>query len=472
MSFTSPGYAALLAATVLGCLMLRGRARLLLLLAASYSFYFTWGAGYVVVLALVTVVHFAAALGVERSDHPRTRRLWLGLAVAASLGVLAVFKAASAQGAPFGPLLDRAAGLAGAVVLPAGLSFYTLQALGYTLDVYDRRVRATRDLPSFAAFLSFFPQLLAGPIERAKDLLPQLAAPRVPGADRLGEGVALVLVGLTKKLVLADRLAPLLAPVFRDPAAHDGARLLSSLIAMPVALYLDFSGYTDIARGSARMLGIELTKNFDFPFAATRPSEYWRRWHWTLTRWVMDHVFRRLGGVRRRRRGRTAANLVISLGLVGLWHGPSWTFLLWGVANGLVLAVQFAFRTRRSRRPERVRRGRSKPWLAALGGWLATGAVLFGLAPLFFCPDLGTAIGYWRGLVLEPWVFGPRSLDAALAVFLCGFFLFQAAGRAGWLDVIRARAPSPLRALAAALLLYALLFGAVPSGERFVYTRL
>ena len=463
MSFASFDYLALLLVVLVATALLRWRARLLVLLAASYVFYCHEQPQYGLIIAFSTLVDYLAALGIDGSRDQRRRRMWLAAGIGANLGLLGYFKYTHFALEVFRPVLD----LAGIdlrpfrLALPAGISFYTFQSMSYILDVYRGVSRPTRDGTLLATYVAFFPQLIAGPIERARSLLPQLARrPRV-SFDMLWDGACLVLAGLAKKLVLADRLAVLTYAAYQDPATHDGWELLLALVAMPVSLYLDFSAYTDIARGSGRMLGIELSRNFDFPFAATSPADYWSRWHMTLTRWVRDYVFQPLGGWRRRRLLRSVLNVVLAMGLVGLWHGASWSFIAWGLANGVILAGQWMLR---------VRFGRStRSRLRSLLGWLATCGLLLPTAPLFFCPTLRLAAGFWRGLVLHPWTsFGEPSLSV-LALFLIVFFGLQAAGRGFKGGSLWQRTPAPLKGALVAGLLYLVLFGSVPTVQRFVY---
>jgi len=329
--------------------------------------------------------------------------------------------------------------------------------MSYTIDVYRGRVKPTRDLALFASYVSFFPQLVAGPIERAETLLPQLAAPRRLDLQRACDGLGLIFIGLFKKLVLADRLTPFLYPKFQQPAFFDGYELLLALVSMPVALYLDFGGYTDIARGSARLLGVDLSRNFDFPFTSRSPGELWQRWHRTLTLWMRDYVFQPLSGW-------PVLSLVAPATLIGLWHGAAWKFVLWGLGNGLALGAYILWRIRGPRASER-RKGSLLAWLGTLLFWAWT----LLLMALFFCPDVTTAAAYWQRLFTTGWeTIGDPSL-AALVAFLTVFMAVQIAGRHAPWRVWWARTPAGVRGLAFALLFYAVLFGSVPVGAKFVY---
>ena len=270
----------------------------------------------------------------------RARKRWLIVSLVVNLGILGLFKYADFFVDSFAALLARfdvdASPGTLSLVLPIGISFYTFQSLSYTMDVYRRRVEPERDVLDFALYVAFFPQLVAGPIERAKRLLPQIKAARVIGWDRFHSGSWLVLIGLAKKVVVADNLALLVDQVFGAPGEATGAEILVASYAFAWQIYCDFSGYTDIARGIARMLGFDLMLNFDLPYLARNPTDFWRRWHISLSSWFRDYLYIPLGG-NRSGAGRTYLNLVIVFLLCGLWHGAGWTFVLWGGYHGVLL---------------------------------------------------------------------------------------------------------------------------------------
>jgi alginate O-acetyltransferase complex protein AlgI len=458
VTFVSFEYLALLALTVAFYYLLPWRARVLLVLLASYVFYCYWEPWYGYLIAGTTLIDYGAALAMHGSTDPRRRKLYLLASLTANLGILAWFKYTNFALDTLRPLLGDA-GLAVPhldVLLPVGISFYTFQEMSYTIDVYRRRIEPTRDLLLFATYVSFFPQLVAGPIERADQLLPQLRTVHRFDFARLQEGVGLIFVGLFKKLCLADRLTPFLLPRFQQPGQFDGWDLALALAAMPVALYLDFGGYTDIARGSARLLGIELVRNFDFPFTSTNPGELWRRWHASLTSWMRDYAFVALPG-------NPALSMLLPAALLGLWHGAGWKFLLWGVGNGFALVAYVTWRI--NRKTPGGRRG---------GPLAAAGTVVFWvysllLMALFFCPDLGTAVAFWRALATHSWSAWSEPTLVALAVFLAVFLAVQFAGRylpwrARW-DALPGWAHGALFAV----LFYVVLFFSVPLGQKFVY---
>jgi len=305
--------------------------------------------------------------------------------------------------------------------------------------------------------VSFFPQLVAGPIQRADDLMPQLAVAQRFRLENVTSGIGLIFIGLFKKLCLADRLTPFLYPKFLGPAGFDGFELLLSLIAMPVALYLDFGGYTDIARGSGRMLGIEIIRNFDFPFTSRNPGELWQRWHISLTAWMRDYVFVALPG-------RPVLSLLVPAALLGLWHGAHWKFVLWGIGNGLALGVYVLWRIHG---PSASVRHRQRAFRILCTAVFWTYEML--LMALFFCPNVRTAVIYWRSFFAQPWETVGHPTLTALLVFLVLVMVVQYLGRYWDWRTAWARVPAWARGMAFAVLFYVVVFGSVPVGERFVY---
>lgn len=325
------------------------RGQNVLLLVSSYFFYGWWDWRFLSLIFISTVVDYWAGLAMERAgENERRRRIALWVSVATNLGILGFFKY-------FNFFADSLAGLLQVVgvdtpvrhlniILPVGISFYTFQTMSYTLDIYRRQLKPTRNFLDFAAFVSFFPQLVAGPIERAAKLLPQIEQPRTIRRGDMESGAWLVVWGLFKKCVVADNLAVLVDGVFGAETATGAAALLA-LYAFAFQIYCDFSGYSDIARGLARWMGIELMLNFNNPYFAVNPKEFWARWHISLSSWLRDYLYISLGG-NRRGRGRRYANLALTMLLGGLWHGAAWTFVVWGAFHGLLLVVYHAWASR------------------------------------------------------------------------------------------------------------------------------
>lgn len=316
------------------------------LLAASYYFYMCWNAKYVVLLLLSTIVTYVSGVLLERcgnsdvEEKSRTRRKKLCVAVGfiLNLSILFVFKYlnfgleslqqifAQMHIALNVPKID--------LLLPVGISFYTFQALGYTMDVYRGEIYAEKNFFQYALFVSFFPQLVAGPIERSKNLLRQLDKPAKPSIDSLRDGFLLMLWGYFLKMVLADRIAVFVDTVYGDFETYTGVYLIVATILFAVQIYCDFSGYSVIAMGTAKILGIQLTENFDAPYLASSVAEFWRRWHISLSSWFRDYLYIPLGG-NRKGKVRKYCNLLLTFGVSGLWHGADWSYVIWGLLNGL-----------------------------------------------------------------------------------------------------------------------------------------
>lgn len=471
MTFVSAEYAILLAAVVVLFHTVAPGARMPLLTGASYVFYAWWNPWHAVLILASTLVHFTAGRILETRGEGWIRRLALGGAIAASLGLLGYFKYAN-----FGldVLRQATASSPGAlpsalsIVLPAGISFYTFQCIAYTVDVYRGKIPAERSFSTFALFVSFFPQLMAGPIERASDLLPQLRRAAAWKAEEFEEGIRLLIWGLVKKTVVADRLVAVAGPMLRDPAGNAAPDLFLASLALFTFVYFDFSAYTDMARGSARLFGIRLSENFRWPMTATNPADGWRRWHMTLTSWVRDYVFVPLGGMRPKGWPHTAAVTLLTMGLLGLWHGASWNFVAWGVFHGVVLLGYFLFhqafksRLRRLRGPAAVG--------VSLGGWAFTMACHAVAMVWFFSPDMAAALRIFRryGDVLD-WGRVLHPATPGLAVVLALLWLVHAWGREREpLESIERLAPWCRAAIYLALILAAVFLAA---GERpaFIY---
>lgn len=307
------------------------------LLVVSYVFYGWWDWRFLGLLFASSFVDYLLGIAVEGSPSPSRRRTWVGVSLIVNLGLLAVFKY-------FNFFVDSMEALLLAVgmqphlptlriLLPVGISFYTFQSLSYTIDVYRGQIRATRDPIAFLAFVSFFPQLVAGPIERATNLLPQFLAPRTFTMDRARDGLRQMLWGFFKKIVIADSCAPIVNEIFAgDVSVTPGAKLFFGAFFFAFQIYGDFSGYSDIAIGCSRLFGIGLSQNFAYPYFSRSISEFWRRWHISLSTWFRDYVYMPLGGWRSKA-GRLR-NILITFSVSGLWHGANWTFLAWGALHG------------------------------------------------------------------------------------------------------------------------------------------
>ena len=376
------------------------------ILAASYFFYGWVDWRWVLLLVASSVVNTFAAQVIARSPSRSNRRRALIAAVAFDLGLLAVFKYLGFFVSEMDGALDSI-GLGSPlplvqIVLPIGISFFTFQAISYVVDVYRGETPAAL-LVDVAILQAFFPHLVAGPIVRANELLPQLRTPRDPRTVLAGPAIFLIAGGLLKKTVIADELARrVVDPVYSDPSAHSAAELTLAFYGFAAQIYCDFSGYTDMAIGLALLLGYQLPQNFNRPYMALSLQDFWRRWHMTLSRWLRDYLYIPLGGNRGGRR-RTYRNVMLTMLLGGLWHGAAWTFVLWGGIHGAALSVERWAR-------ERFGGFRLPAWAA----WLVTFHVVCVAWVFFRAPDLGTAFDVVAGLGLS----GPAPLVTLPLVLL------------------------------------------------------
>jgi len=350
MAFNSFEFAGLLAGVFLLYWLLGRRGQNGLLLVASYVFYGWWDWRFLGLIWVSTIVDFLVGRALGGADEEQRRRRLLAISVVVNLGILAFFKYFDFFAAGAADLL-RSVGLEATeptlrIVLPVGISFYTFQTMSYTIDVYRRRLEPTRDLLAFAVFVAFFPQLVAGPIERARRLLPQFAVRRtLPDRERLAGGLVLILIGLVKKVAIADALAPYVQETFAAAGSAGWLQLLVGVYAFSLQIYGDFSGYSDIARGSARLLGIDLMRNFEQPYLARNITHFWQTWHISLSTWLRDYLYVPLGG-NRGSKWATGRNLMITMLLGGLWHGAAGAFVVWGGLHGLYLAGHRLVRAR------------------------------------------------------------------------------------------------------------------------------
>jgi len=332
----------------------RVRARNVLLGAASLFFYSCWSPLYLTLILFSVVSNFYATRLMHPAEGGR-RKLWLWVGVASNLGILFAYKYLGFATGTLGMLVGTLGLDVGVphikLLLPVGISFYTFQSMSYTVDVYYRRLEPTKSLVEFGTFVSFFPQLVAGPIVRAKHFLPQLRERSVLTDAQAGEAVHRVLTGLVKKVAISDYLAVnLVDRVFENPSMYSSLEVLVAVYAYALQIYCDFSGYSDIAIGTARLLGFRIPENFDLPYRAQNLRDFWRRWHISLSTWLRDYLYKPLGGSRGGWRWLTYRNLFITMLLGGLWHGPGWTWVAWGGLHGLGLAWVRWFDERRKAR--------------------------------------------------------------------------------------------------------------------------
>jgi alginate O-acetyltransferase complex protein AlgI len=451
------------------------------LAVASCLFYAAWDYRYLALLLFISVVDYACAARIAEVV-PSKRRRWLLFSLVSNLGLLGYFKYTNF-------FIENLNGLGPVlgihiphqdILLPAGISFYTFKTMSYVIDVYRGELRPVRTLWDYVTFVTFFPELIAGPIVRASVLLPQMDRPIGPNPDRLALGASMFLLGFTKKMI-ADRFGAMVTPVFDRPWTFASSTLWAVMLAYALQIYCDFSGYSDMAIGSAKMIGYDLPENFRMPYLSADITEFWRRWHMTLSQWLRDYLYIPLGG-NRRGSTRTYVNLLLTMTLGGLWHGASWNFVVWGGLHGLALA---AHRFRRGRGGFEVPRP-----IAVLGtflfvavAWIPFRAQTFGqsrafVAGLFsaqsglswIAPDFGwlvalVACGHFVGaLASNPAGAGRQRLEAFLANIDARIVVHSASG-----SYVRLGTGTVLGAYAVATwVLFAFLF-AVTDTSPFIY---
>jgi alginate O-acetyltransferase complex protein AlgI len=452
------------------------RARVWLLLAASCYFYACWNRWLACLICVSTFLDYALALGMDGSTSPRLRKTLLAISIVANLGLLCYFKYLNFFLESLTDLLHAAGSEASmpllSVILPVGISFYTFEAINYTVDVYRRKLPAERNLANFMLFITFFPHLVAGPIVRARDFLRQTHRPKHWNWNRMHLGVQYFLMGLFKKLVIADRMACFVDPVFADPAHYSARAAWLAVFAYALQIYGDFSGYTDMAIGSAHLLGFKLAPNFNMPYLARNIADFWRRWHISLSTWIRDYLFIPLGGSRGTN-WQVCRTMLITMTLAGLWHGASWGFVAFGVLHGLLLIGHRQFRDFAQARQ------RLEQWLHSTLGSICSVALTFCCVSfvwiLFRAPTFEVA-----GQVVRA-MFIPNANPAPSPVHMVGLPLTYAllgmchwVGLQGWfkriwLSRVGTPLPAPATGFAYAALLSLTLTFAPASGKAFIY---
>ena len=349
MRFNSISYFLFLPVVYLVFYLAAERWRWLVLLGTSYLFYASFKTPYLLaVLVAVTCISYVCGVRVHAEKDEASRKRWLWIGSFACVGILAFMKYVpflQTQGSVFG-----LSSVFSSVIVSVGVSYFTFQAISYLADIYLEIEEPEPHLGRYALYMAFFPKLLQGPIERAGDLLPQLKSLPDPSLSQFRGGMLLILLGLFKKVVIADRMSLFVDPVYADPAKFSGGSLLLATYAYAFQIYFDFSGYTDMARGSGRIFGINLTENFNSPYLSTSIAEYWRRWHISFSRWILDYIFKPLQmGWRNRGQAGTALALIVTFLVSGVWHGATWGFVIWGLLHGIYLSSSTFYRTYQKR---------------------------------------------------------------------------------------------------------------------------
>jgi len=485
MSFDTPVYFIFLTVVVLLYWRLPWRGQNLLLLGASYFFYAWWDWRFLSLIATSTFADYWMARIIQQSKTPGSRRAALVVSLVLNFGFLGFFKYFNFFIDSFGQL-SHWLGANGSItpalriILPVGISFYTFQAIAYIVDVYHRKMPASSDFVSYALFIGFFPHLVAGPIQRPSHLLPQAEHPRTYDPRRVFDGLMLLATGLFRKCVIADNCALLANAAFGGAWGEPTVPIvLLGVYAFAWQIYGDFSAYSDIARGSAQLLGFHFMVNFRQPYLSSSLSEFWRRWHISLSTWLRDYLYIPLGGSRRGEQ-RTYANLLVTMLLGGLWHGANWTFVVWGALHGLGLAVERFLGLKPAVSPAQTQPGEGKPG----GGkpwsvWIRRIAIfhLVCIGWLFFrATSLSHAVQLLSGLSHWSWRAEYATAFAFLALFTVPLFLLDLTLERGdqeypgekWMPTDSKSVFVRRAALATALVVVVLVFGATKPSA-FIY---
>ena len=361
--------------------------------AASYVFYGWWDWRFLILIASTSFCSWGSGLLIGKAESKKKAKTWMWLNVVLNLGILALFKYYDFFVTEFARLFHVSTeGLLLKVILPVGISFYTFQALSYSIDVYRGKIAPTKDMVAFFAFITFFPQLVAGPIERATNLLPQIKKKREFNYDTAVDGMRQILWGLFKKIVVADNCAVYVDNVFSSYQTQSGSTLLLAAIFFTFQIYGDFSGYSDIAIGTAKLFGIKLMRNFNVPYFSRDIAEFWRRWHISLTTWFRDYVYIPLGGSRVSK-VKVVRNTFIIFLVSGFWHGANWTFIVWGAYHA-VLFLPLILMGKNRKYTNKIAEGRLLPTLKEVGQMLVTFVLaMFGWV-IFRSENIGQAWEY------------------------------------------------------------------------------
>jgi D-alanyl-lipoteichoic acid acyltransferase DltB (MBOAT superfamily) len=443
-----------------------------LLLAASYYFYGSWDWRFLLLLVASTGVDYFCAIYIDRHDDRRKRRTAVIVSLAFNLAMLGFFKYFNFFAESLQAML-RGVGLRADyatlhIVLPIGISFYTFITMSYVIDVYRRDIKPCRNLRDFAVFVAYFPHLVAGPILRADWLLPQITRPRTIRARQIRDGLWLVVWGFFKKVFVADNLAHVADAVFNQTGPSGGLETLVGIYAFAFQIYGDFSGYSDIARGTSLFMGIELNVNFRFPYFVRTSAEFWRHWHISLSTWLRDYLYIPLGG-NRHGSGRTKRNLALTMILGGLWHGAAWTYILWGAYQGALL---MAFRSGAEWLVRRPRAWLEHPWVRAAAVVLMFHLTCYGW--LIFRAHSVSQIATMSASLLG--AYGYASPKAATYLMQLVFFagpLVAIHAYEAWRDdlMVIFKLPAPVRYTICALLVYMTMLWGEFGGAEFIYFR-
>lgn len=444
----------------------------LLLLGVSYFFYACWDWRFLFLLLFSTLLDYYSGLKMKNSENQRRKRFWFWLSVIINLGFLGVFKyynffietfteSISFLGLKIHPGLIS-------VILPVGISFYTFHGLSYVIDIYKNRIKAETDFVDYAVFVSFFPLLVAGPIERATHLLPQIKKERTFDYSKATDGLRQILWGLFKKIVIADNCAEFANQIFNNSAEQSGSNLIVGAIFFTFQIYGDFSGYSDIALGTARLFGIELLRNFAFPYFSRDIAEFWRRWHISLSSWFKDYLYIPLGGSKGGNWMRIRNTFIIFI-VSGFWHGANWTFIAWGALNACFIMPSIIMKTNRNNM-ETVAQGKLLPTMKELFQMTLTFTLTVFAWIFFRAENISHALTYISGIFSKTLFTVPTIKPLFLFLLIVGFVVIEWLGREEQYAISKLgfRWKTPLRyAMYYALIFTIFWFSA--KGEQFIY---
>jgi len=412
----------------------------ILLLVSSYFFYGCWDWRFLFLLIFSTLLDYYTGIKMSDAKNQTSKKFWFWLSISVNLGFLGVFKYYNFFAESFAEAIAQVGFTVNPwtlkVILPVGISFYTFHGLSYVIDIYYDRIKAEKNFIDYSVFVSFFPLLVAGPIERATHLLPQIQKKRTFDYNKAVDGLRQILWGLFKKVVIADQCAEYANMIFSNPTEYSGSSLVLGAVFFTFQIYGDFSGYSDIALGTARLFGIDLLKNFAFPYFSRDIAEFWRRWHISLSTWFRDYLYIPLGGSKGGTWMRVRNTFIIFL-VSGFWHGANWTFIIWGFLNALYIMPSIIFKTNRTNL-DIVAQGKILPTIKELFQM----GITFGLtvfAWIFFrAENLSNAFVYIKGIFSKtlfsaPYIIAKNSgnhiLPTSFLLILMVFVIFEWLGR-------------------------------------------
>ena len=403
----------------------------LLLLISSYFFYACWDWRFLFLLIFSTLLDYYTGIKMSDAKDKQVKKFWFWLSVSINLGFLAAFKYYNFFATSFADAISNI-GLSVSpwtlkVILPVGISFYTFHGLSYVIDIYNSKIKAEKNFIDYSVFVSFFPLLVAGPIERATHLLPQIQKKRLFNYANAIDGLRQILWGLFKKVIIADQCAEYANAIFNNAGNYSGSTLFLGALFFTFQIYGDFSGYSDIALGTARLFGIDLLRNFAFPYFSRDIAEFWRRWHISLSTWFRDYLYIPLGGSKGGTWMKVRNTFVIFL-VSGFWHGANWTFIIWGFLNALYIMPSIIFNTHRNNL-DTVAQGKYLPSIKEV---ISMGVTFFltVFAWIFFrAENLGHALSYIKGIFSKSLLTVPQKIPASVLLFILIFMLIEWQGR-------------------------------------------